>query len=197
MAKIRVYELAKDLKMTNKALLSKMKELKIEVKSHMSSLQDSDISKIKKKCLGKPKKKKRDVEIKPSVIRRRKQTTEELVDPEVQETAEIEKETEPEQEEVIKKKKSAKEEKKLKPAVVPDDKSEESERETSLSEPEKVIPKSKKKKSKPAKIVKPLVTESVESEPEPEPESEKIDTSSGEKKKPKAVELKAEKRAGS
>ncbi len=195
MAKIRVYELAKDLKMTNKALLSKMKELKIEVKSHMSSLQDSDISKIKKKCLGKAKKKKRDVEIKPSVIRRRKQTTEELVDPEVQETAEIEKETEPEQEEVIKKKKSAKEEKKLKPAVVPDDKSEESERETSLSEPEKVIPKSKKKKSKPAKIVKPLVTESVESEPEPEPESEKVDTSSGEKKKPKAAELKAEKRA--
>ena len=62
MAKIRVYELAKDLKMTNKALLSKMKELKIEVKSHMSSLQDSDISKIKKKCLGKAKKKKRDVE---------------------------------------------------------------------------------------------------------------------------------------
>ena len=53
MANIRVYELAKDLNMTNKALLNKMKELKIEVKSHMSSLKDSDISKIKKKCLGK------------------------------------------------------------------------------------------------------------------------------------------------
>ena len=37
MAKVRVYELAKDLNMTNKALLNKMKELKIEVKSHMRS----------------------------------------------------------------------------------------------------------------------------------------------------------------
>ena len=56
MVKIRVYELAKDLNMTNKALLNKMKELKIEVKSHMSSLKDSDISKIKKNVWGKPKK---------------------------------------------------------------------------------------------------------------------------------------------
>ena len=44
MAKVRVYELAKDLNMTNKQLLNKMKELKIQVKSHMSSLEDSAIS---------------------------------------------------------------------------------------------------------------------------------------------------------
>ena len=36
MAKIRVYELAKDLNMTNTALLNKMKELNIEVKSRFS-----------------------------------------------------------------------------------------------------------------------------------------------------------------
>ncbi len=202
MANIRVYELAKDLNMTNKALLNKMKELKIEVKSHMSSLKDSDISKIKKKCLGKTKRKQKDVQIKSPVIRRRKQTAEEIADPEVQETIEIHKETMPEQEEVIKKKKSAKEEKKIKPAVVSDDKSEESKkdvekkkRKISVSATEKISPKPKRVKSKPARIVEPLVTESVEAESEPEPEPEKVDTSSGKKKKPKAAELKEEKRA--
>jgi translation initiation factor IF-2 len=208
MAKIRVYELAKDLNMTNKALLNKMKELKIEVKSHMSSLKDSDISKIKKKCLEKTKKKQKDVQSKQPVIRRRKQTAEEIADPEIEETIEVQKETKPEQEEVVKKKKPVKEEKKLKPAVVSEDTSEESEKEikkdvekkerkTSVSATEKVSPKSKKKKSKPARIVGPLVTESVEPESEPESETEKSDTSSGKKKKSKAAvaELKAEKRA--
>jgi translation initiation factor IF-2 len=53
MTKVRVYELAKDLNMTNRALLNKMKELKIEVKSHMSSLEDSDIRAIKRGLFGK------------------------------------------------------------------------------------------------------------------------------------------------
>jgi len=79
MAKVRVYELAKDLNMTNRALLNKMKELKIEVKSHMSSLEDGDISVIKKSLFGK--KKKNGVKIKPSVIRRRKQKVEEIAEP--------------------------------------------------------------------------------------------------------------------
>jgi len=57
MAKVRVYELAKDLNMTNRALLNKMKELKIDVKSHMSSLEDSAVSTIKRSLLGKNKKK--------------------------------------------------------------------------------------------------------------------------------------------
>jgi len=80
MAKVRVYELAKDLNMTNRALLNKMKELKIEVKSHMSSLEDGDISAIKKSMFGK-KKQKNGVKIKPSVIRRRKQKVEEIAEP--------------------------------------------------------------------------------------------------------------------
>jgi len=204
MAKIRVYELAKDLNMTNKALLNKIKELKIEVKSHMSSLKDSDISKIKKKCLGKSKKNLKDVKVKLSVIRRRKKSVEEVVDPEIQETAEIEKKEKPEKAEVIKKKKSAKEEKKLKSAVVSDNKSEEREKEikkdvekekrkTSVSATEKVSPEPKKQKSKPARIVEPSVPESVESEPEPE--TEKSDISSDKEKKSKASELKAEKKA--
>jgi translation initiation factor IF-2 len=71
MAKVRVYELAKDLNMTNKQLLDKMKELKIEVKSHMSSLEDSAIRTIKSSLFG-SKKKQSDVKVRPSVIRRRK-----------------------------------------------------------------------------------------------------------------------------
>ena len=71
MAKVRVYELAKDLNMTNKQLLDKMKELKIEVKSHMSSLEDGAVTTIKNNLFPK-KKQKSDVKVRPSVIRRRK-----------------------------------------------------------------------------------------------------------------------------
>jgi translation initiation factor IF-2 len=84
MTKVRVYELAKDLNMTNRALLNKMKELKIEVKSHMSSLEDSDIRAIKRGLFGK-KKQKNGEKIKPSVIRRRKQKVEETSDPDSEE----------------------------------------------------------------------------------------------------------------
>jgi translation initiation factor IF-2 len=81
MAKIRVYELAKDLNMTNTALLNKMKELKIEVKSHMSSLEDSDISAIKRSLFGREKGK-NEVKVKPSVIRRRRSPADETAEPE-------------------------------------------------------------------------------------------------------------------
>jgi translation initiation factor IF-2 len=81
MAKIRVYELAKDLNMTNTALLNKMKELKIEVKSHMSSLEDSDISAIKRSLFGREKGK-NEIKVKASVIRRRRSPADETAEPE-------------------------------------------------------------------------------------------------------------------
>jgi len=84
MAKIRVYELAKDLNMTNRALLNKMKELKIEVKSHMSSLENGAVSAIKRGLFGKAKRNK-DVKVKPSVIRRRRKDSEEIIAPEIEE----------------------------------------------------------------------------------------------------------------
>jgi len=71
MAKIRVYELAKKLNLTNRALLAKLKALDIEVKSHMSSLEDEDISKVKASLFGQ-KNKRAETKVKPSVIRRRK-----------------------------------------------------------------------------------------------------------------------------
>ncbi len=71
MAKIRVYELAKKLNLTNRALLAKLKALDIEVKSHMSSLEDEDISKVKASIFGQ-KNKRAETRVKPSVIRRRR-----------------------------------------------------------------------------------------------------------------------------
>jgi len=71
MAKVRVYELAKDLNMTNRALLNMIRDLDIEIKSHMSSLEDSAVKEIKNNLFGKAKQK-NDLKVKPSVIRRRK-----------------------------------------------------------------------------------------------------------------------------
>lgn len=47
MVKIRIYELAKELGMTSKDLLHKLKDLDIEVSSHMSSLEDEEAEMIK------------------------------------------------------------------------------------------------------------------------------------------------------
>ncbi|MCT4612737.1 MAG: translation initiation factor IF-2 [Clostridia bacterium] len=47
MAKLRVYELAKELNLANKELLTKIEKMGIEVKNHMSSLEDEEVSKIR------------------------------------------------------------------------------------------------------------------------------------------------------
>ena len=52
MAKIRVFELARDLNMTNKVLLERMRDLDISVVSHLSSLEDEDVAKIKENVVG-------------------------------------------------------------------------------------------------------------------------------------------------
>ncbi len=44
---MRVYELAKELKVTNKELLARLKELGIEVKSHSSSIDEEQAAKVK------------------------------------------------------------------------------------------------------------------------------------------------------
>ncbi|MBF0258279.1 MAG: translation initiation factor IF-2 [Desulfamplus sp.] len=78
MAKIRVHELAKKLNMTNKALLTKLKAMDIEVKSHMSSLEDETVHQIKLNIFGN-KQKEQDSRVGTSVIRRRKQSKKESV----------------------------------------------------------------------------------------------------------------------
>jgi translation initiation factor IF-2 len=74
MANIRVYELARDLNMTNKVLLSKLSEMDIAVKSHMSSLDNEAVAKIRSEIFGKKEETIEETRIKPTVIRRRKKT---------------------------------------------------------------------------------------------------------------------------
>jgi translation initiation factor IF-2 len=85
MAKIRVYELARELNMTNKVLIEKMGEMGIAVKSHMSSLEDETVAQVKSGLFGKPAEKVEVTRIKPTVIRRRRKK---VVEPEKREVAE-------------------------------------------------------------------------------------------------------------
>ena len=48
MATMRVFELAKKLQVTSKELLAKLKEMRIDVSSHMASLEEADVRKVKK-----------------------------------------------------------------------------------------------------------------------------------------------------
>ena len=85
MAKIRIYELAKIFNMTNKELLGKLDELGIEdIKSHMSSLDDDVVEKVKAIFFSARPEKIEEVRVKPTVIRRRKKiVSEELVQEEI------------------------------------------------------------------------------------------------------------------
>ena len=52
MGKMKLYELAKEMEITSKELLEKAKKIGINVKSHLSSLEDEDI-KILRANIGK------------------------------------------------------------------------------------------------------------------------------------------------
>lgn len=74
MAKARIYEIAKDFGMTNKALLEKLKEINISAKNHMSVLDDPEIARVKDALFGKKEKKEvvEEKRVKATIIRRRK-----------------------------------------------------------------------------------------------------------------------------
>ena len=74
MAKIRIYELARDLNMTNKVLMERIKGMDISVKSHMSSLDDSAVQQIKTALFGKKAETVTETRVTSTVIRRRKKT---------------------------------------------------------------------------------------------------------------------------
>jgi translation initiation factor IF-2 len=82
MAKMRVYELARDLNLTNKMLLSKLSDMDISVKSHMSSLDDDAVARIKTIIFGKKEVTVEETRIKPTVIRRRRKKVKVEVAPE-------------------------------------------------------------------------------------------------------------------
>lgn len=72
MEKTRVYELARDLNLTNQILLSKLSDLGISVISHMSSLDDEAVAKVKTVFLVKKEVSIEETRRKPTVIRRRR-----------------------------------------------------------------------------------------------------------------------------
>ncbi|MEA3231489.1 MAG: translation initiation factor IF-2 N-terminal domain-containing protein, partial [Thermodesulfobacteriota bacterium] len=74
MAKIRVYELARDLNMNNKVLVDKLQAMDLPVKSHMSTLGTELIDKIKAEVLGtKPREYEyEETRVQATIIRRRR-----------------------------------------------------------------------------------------------------------------------------
>lgn len=74
MGKMKVYELAKELEMSSKVLLDKLIEMKYDVKSHMSTLEDSEVEKItemfKNKSDVSKEQKKNKKPVSPVIIRR-------------------------------------------------------------------------------------------------------------------------------
>jgi len=161
MAKIRIYELARDLNMTNKDLLDKLKEMDIEAKSHMSSLDDDDVSRIRADLFGD--KETSDIEekrIKSTIIRRRKKRVEDPAPPETQAKETIEEKVEDKK--TAKKKtkaepdvKASKKKKASKEAAEPETKKKTVKPETEKPDkPAKTPPKKKTKKEAAAKIIK-------------------------------------------
>jgi translation initiation factor IF-2 len=76
MSKIRVYELARELNLTNKALMDKLQKMDIAVGSHMSSLDDDAVNRAKAAIFGKKAAAVEETRIKSTVIRRRRKAAE-------------------------------------------------------------------------------------------------------------------------
>jgi len=74
MAKVRVYELAKELSMDSKELVEKLKAGGIPVKNYMSTLDEQAVAKAREVALGVVSEVIEEKRIRPTVIRRRKKT---------------------------------------------------------------------------------------------------------------------------
>ena len=71
MSKRRVYELAKELGIDSKDLISRLEKFGIAVKSHSSTLEDADVEKIQKELLSGEPHEMVEQRIKSTIIRRR------------------------------------------------------------------------------------------------------------------------------
>ncbi len=214
MGKIRVYELARELNIKNKELLEKLSKMAIKVGSHMSSLDDEAVARVKANLLGN----KTDVvevtRIKPTVIRRRKKIVPVETAPEKEVPLPPTPIAEPELKKAEKPEKGKKKDAKKvmaeeKAALAKDEKADEAVQKTVSVEEEKkpkqppvakkaetvTFPKGKKpkkgkkklKKETPAKIIK-MPTPHEEKPPETEqPQVEKLKTKV---KKPPKIEKK-------
>ncbi len=71
MAKKRVYELAKEMGLDNKELISRLEKIGIAVKSHSSTLEESDLARIQAELLAPEAREVVEKRIKSTVIRRK------------------------------------------------------------------------------------------------------------------------------
>lgn len=77
MGKVKIHELAKELKLENKEILEVAKKLGIKASSHLSSIEESDAKKIKENVKKKPENKKEEIKTTGQVIIRREVIVEE------------------------------------------------------------------------------------------------------------------------
>jgi translation initiation factor IF-2 len=146
--KKRVYELARELNMTNKSLLDKISSLDLGLNSHMSTLDDDIEARIRHFIQGGPEPALVEKRVQPTVIRRRRKVAkapqEELETPAAEEK--VEPEAEPQAEAKV-----------AAPTEAP----------TKTAEPEPTVEAVEEKTPETAAVEEP-----VESAPEPEPEPE-------------------------
>ncbi len=74
MAKVRVYELARDLNMESKVLVEKLIAGGMQIKNYMSTLDESEVPKARDLATGKVSEVVEEKRVKPTVIRRRRKT---------------------------------------------------------------------------------------------------------------------------
>ncbi|MFP3870243.1 MAG: translation initiation factor IF-2 N-terminal domain-containing protein, partial [Syntrophobacteria bacterium] len=72
MVKLRVYELAKELDMTNKDLVERVHSLGIHIKGHMSSLDEEQAQLVRDMVAGRSRQTIEEKRVRPGVIRRRR-----------------------------------------------------------------------------------------------------------------------------
>lgn len=71
MSKVRVYELAKEFGIENKEFIARLKTLGIAVKSHSSTLEDSEVERVRREFAAKGEMEVVEKRVKSTVIRRR------------------------------------------------------------------------------------------------------------------------------
>jgi len=178
MAKLRVYELARELSMENKVLLEKLREMNVEVKSHMSSLTDEAVERVKE-GLFQPEEPEEIIEhkrIKPNVIRRRrKRVATKPAEPEI----------------IIAEEPSDEPEKKEKPPVAEEEAPAEEEEKTDAK---KATPKTKRAKKEKPEVKEPEAEEKKATEPVEAKKEEKA--AEPEEKKPAKAKPKRKTKKG-
>jgi translation initiation factor IF-2 len=88
MAKIRIYELAKDLRMDNKDLVRQLIEMGYDVRNHMSTLTSDEALEVREKISHSRSEVVEEKRVKPTVIRRRRKRVEAAEEAEVPAEAE-------------------------------------------------------------------------------------------------------------